>query len=452
MSLREAYEKAKQHKLQILITIVFVVGLVLIAICLYLVFIYPENQVSQLGITNVTEKANLVNQTRTTSISFIALFAQIFGGVAVGVGIYFAWGNLKVAQATLESNQKDAEKKLEVAQEGQITERFTRAVDQLGNEKLEIRLGGIYALERISNESEKDYWPIMEILTAYIRKNSNAENVATKKVIHLDMDIQANESIKSEVIEVRKISLDIQAILTVLGKRQHSVNYGDSNHLNLRATCLQGADLVKAHLEGADLIMAHFEGADLNDAHLEGAYLNEACLRGAMNLHKAHFEGAILMNVNLAGAHLSNLENAIFIKANLKGASLFMAHLERAILTEANLEGAHLYEAHLEGANLDKANLKKANLRKANLEGAVLIEAYLEEADLDKTNLEGVVFIKANLKGAKFLTIDQLSKVKTLYDAKIDEELLIPLKEKFPELFEKPDSIIVAKSGYTIFF
>ncbi len=282
----------------------------------------------------------------------------------------------------------------------------------------------------------------MEILTAYVRKNSKAENVATKKVIHLDMDIQANESIKSEVTEVRKISLDIQAILTVLGKRQHSVNYGDSNHLNLRSTCLQGADLVKAHLEGADLIMANFEGADLNDAHLEGAYLNDARLKGAMNLRKAHFEGAILMNVNLTGAHLSNLENAIFIKANLKGASLFMAHLERAILTEA----------HLEGANFEKANLKKANLRKANLEGAILIEAHLEEADLDKTNLEGVVFIKANLKGAKFLTIDQLSKVKTLYDAKIDEELLIPLKEKFPELFEKPDSIIIAKSGYTIFF
>ncbi len=147
MSLREAYEKARQHKLRILITIFFVAGLVLIAICLYLVFIYPENQVSQLGITNVTEKANLVNQIRKTSISFIAIFAQIFGGFAVGVGIYFAWENLKIAQATLESNQKNAEKKLEVAQEGQITERLTRAVDQLGNEKLEIRLGGYMPLK-----------------------------------------------------------------------------------------------------------------------------------------------------------------------------------------------------------------------------------------------------------------------------------------------------------------
>jgi hypothetical protein len=31
--------------------------------------------------------------------------------------------------------------------------------------------------------------------------------------------------------------------------------------------------------------------------------------------------------------------------------------------------------------------------------------------------------------------------VKTLYDAKLEEELLIPLEEKYPALFEKPDWI-----------
>ena len=79
-------------------------------------------------------------------------------------------------------------KNLKIAQEGQITERFTRAVDQLGaidqlgNPAIEIRLGGIYALERIANESEKDYWPIMEILTAYVRKNSPVEHKLKRKL------------------------------------------------------------------------------------------------------------------------------------------------------------------------------------------------------------------------------------------------------------------------------
>ena len=70
------------------------------------------------------------------------------------------------------------EKNVQVAHERQITERFTRAIEQLrqrheyGKKILEIRLGGIYALERIAKDSKKDHWTIMEILTAYVRENS----------------------------------------------------------------------------------------------------------------------------------------------------------------------------------------------------------------------------------------------------------------------------------------
>jgi hypothetical protein len=55
---------------------------------------------------------------------------------------------------------------VEVTQEQQITERFTRAIDQLGNDKLSVKLGGIYALERIAKDSPKDHWQVMEVLTA----------------------------------------------------------------------------------------------------------------------------------------------------------------------------------------------------------------------------------------------------------------------------------------------
>jgi uncharacterized protein YjbI with pentapeptide repeats len=63
-----------------------------------------------------------------------------------------------------------------------------------------------------------------------------------------------------------------------------------------------------------------------------------------------------------------------------------------------------------------KVNLEGSNFRWANLEGA---------------KLEGTKFREAH-----YLTFEQLSKVKTLHDAKLDEELLIKLKEKFPFLFK----------------
>jgi hypothetical protein len=84
----------------------------------------------------------------------------------------FTWRNLR---QTRESTQRT----LELTEQNQITERFTRAIDQLGetddngNPRLEIRLGGIYALERIDKESpERAYHStVMEVLTAYVREN-----------------------------------------------------------------------------------------------------------------------------------------------------------------------------------------------------------------------------------------------------------------------------------------
>ena len=128
------------------------------------------------------------------------------------------------------------------------------------------------------------------------------------------------------------------------------------------------------------------------------------------------FEGANLDGADFEGA---DLEGADFKKANLEEADL-----EEADLKGANLEGTDLIGANLAGADLKVVNLKRANLRSANL----------KEADLKGADFEG-----ANLKGALNLTIEQLSEAKTLYNAKLDDELLIPLKEKYPALFEKPE-------------
>lgn len=128
------------------------------------------------------------------------------------------------------------------------------------------------------------------------------------------------------------------------------------------------------------------------------------------------FEGANLDGANFEGA---NLEGSDFKKANLEEADL-----EGTDLVGANLEGSDLMGANFAGADLEKANLKRANLRSANL----------KEADLKGADFEG-----ANLKEALGLSIEQLSEAKTLYNAKLDDELLIPLKEKYPALFEKPE-------------
>jgi hypothetical protein len=63
---------------------------------------------------------------------------QGLGGAALLVGAYVTY------------------RQLQTSREGQITERFTRAIDQLGSEHLDVRLGGLYALERIARDSPAD--------------------------------------------------------------------------------------------------------------------------------------------------------------------------------------------------------------------------------------------------------------------------------------------------------
>lgn len=94
----------------------------------------------------------------------------------------------------------------------------------------------------------------------------------------------------------------------------------------------------------------------------------------------------------------------------------------------------HLKGANLIGAKLQGAECHKANLIKTSHEGADLHKANFLKADLQKANPK-----RANLTGIHHLSIEQLSKVKTLYEAKLDEEIPRLLKENYPALFQESE-------------
>lgn len=306
----------------------------------------------------------------------------------------------------------DKENQASVTQESQIYEHFNRAVDQLGNERLEIRLGGIYALERIADGSEKDYWPIMKILAAYIREKSPVKRGNTE-----NKDSEEQEKDK-------ELPTDIQVILEVICKREHTFN----EKLDLRNVNIRKARLFKAHIECADLSGADIWGADLAEAHLKSAQLYKTHLEDA-TLVAAHLENTDMVEAHLERAYLqgSDLKDATLMNAHLED-----AHLENAVLIRAFLEETHFDRAHLEGTHFEYAHLKGAYLIDAHLKGT-----HFEIADLEGAHFEGADLRGASIKGVKNLTVDQLFNVKTLYNAELDDELLISLKEKRPDLFEK---------------
>lgn len=142
------------------------------------------------------------------------------------------------------------------------------------------------------------------------------------------------------------------------------------------------------------------------------------------NFSKIDLSLCHLKNVRLKEA---NLEGAGLVGAELQYTDLEKANLRKADLQSANLQNAVLVEADLKGAILWKTNLRAANLEKANLSGA-----NLKEADLSEAWLEG-----ANLSGAKGLTAEQLSSVKTLFNAKLDNKILEKVKQDSEYLLYK---------------
>ncbi len=262
-------------------------------------------------------------------------------GLLVGAGLLLVilalvWRQIAASQLTVAATQK----LIQAVHDGQCTERFNRAVEQLASDRLEVRIGAIYAMERIARESETDHWPIVEVLCAYVRERA---------AWHDDRERAAHPA------------TDIQAVLTVLGRRVRA-HEREGQHLDLRRTDLRGADLSDVHLEGAHLIEAHLE-----DAGMQGARLDRADLR------EAHLSGADLVEANLRKADLreAHLESAYLVEAHLEGADLGGAHLEGAYLGGAFLEGADLGGVHLDGAYIYKAHLNGASLQGARVLTAI---------------------------------------------------------------------------------
>lgn len=293
------------------------IGLAALGAVVFVLFIFVLPGVLANGTFETdAERLKAENDVRATLLQGLA-------GAFLLVGLYFT-------ARTLQLNR-----------EGQITERFTRAIDQLGSATLDVRLGGVYALERIANDSENDRETIFAVLAAFIREHARRQ---------LDDSPDGEEG--TPPAGERRPPEDVQTTATVLGRRSWRER---DRELDLSRTDLRGVNLEHANLEGAT-----FEGANLGGANL-----------GFARLAKARFRQAQLQHSHLFGANLAH--------ATLPGADLARANLQRA-----NLEGADFPDANLADAWLPDANLSTADLATANLAGAhgIDLRLYLDNLPL----------------------------------------------------------------------
>ncbi|MEX0173104.1 pentapeptide repeat-containing protein [Streptomyces sp. LMG1-1-1.1] len=359
----------------------------------------------------------------------------VLPGLAALVALLFTWREVRVAE------------------QGQLTTRFNDAITNLGSPSLDVRFGGIYALERIMQDSPRDQPRIVLVLSAYVRRHASVPTTGFVKE-------PAAPPPGQETPAAHRPPTDVAAVVDVLARRSPGHDKDtqvDWNRADLRGLFLstwnfrdaarvpeggalpdERAPFGYVNLEGADLRHATLSGVDLRsafvgEANLSGAQLLRSDLRDA-DLTFADLSGANVVDTNLTGADLSgailrgtflsrpdtavplnpnDLSRALLWDADLTGADLTGANLTEAVLVDADLTDASLATARLRGAKFSTLDTslqaritsgtvtESANLTDADLTGADLSGADLRRANLTGANLNGANLTDADLRGAR---------------------------------------------------
>ncbi|MFF0458650.1 pentapeptide repeat-containing protein [Nocardia africana] len=214
------------------------------------------------------------------------------GGIVAG--LYF---NLNTARAN--------DKQYDISQQKEVTDRYAKAVEELGTANSEIQVGGIYLLERLATDSPKDRQTIYNVLANFVRSQApNSDSCKYRPDAHP--------------------SIAVQEALTVIGRRTK----GGSEKIDLSDSCLAGARLRAANLGNLTIERSNLEGVDLSGAEFSNAQLDRVSFVQAQ-MGYASFDMVTVRDSDFTKAIMNDTKMRIF--------SALATSFCGALLADANL-------------------------------------------------------------------------------------------------------------------
>ena len=269
-----------------------------------------------------------------------------------------------------------AKSQAETAQQGLRNDRYQKAAEMLGNKVLPVRLGGIYALQRLSSEyPEEHHIQIMKLLCAFACDPTKDEGYEEKLAKH--------NSDNSKLPRPRK---DVQAVMDFIASRdktQLGLEKSQDFTLDLMGADLSHVQIIDADLHGAMLNGAKLFHANIVSVNLSGAYLTSTIMKKA-TLNAVEFDGASGWGIDLSGATVFQNKKPLF-------------HLD-----DAKLIGAQLYEVDLSGKLIQHSNLKCVQIYDSDLSNTHFLDSNLSGARIVRTDMSGATLHRTDLSGTHF--------------------------------------------------
>ncbi|WP_410607643.1 pentapeptide repeat-containing protein [Amycolatopsis sp. lyj-109] len=211
-------------------------------------------------------------------------------GIGAGAGGVFALWLATRRQRTLELQLAETTRVASVTErdleERRVTELYTKAVEQLGSEKAPVRLGGLYALERLGQDNPKQRQTIVNVLCAYLRMPFEGPEHGIRGA---DAVQRAGDAIGYDAAELQ-VRLAAQELLKTHLAADHPAFWPGMS------IDLQRATLVDFRLSGCAVVVADFSHAK---------FIGSVHIRGTTFAQKAGFYGSTFTS-------LANFDRSVF--------------------------------------------------------------------------------------------------------------------------------------------
>ena len=292
---------------------------------------------------------------------------NLFLAIAALIALPLAIWRSSVAERQAEATQKQSE----TAQIGLLNEHYQKGAEMLGSSTLAVRLGGIYALQRLAQEHDEYHMPIIRLFCAFV---CNPPKPKDEKPATTNGAGEGSTRPPPDVVAI------MEAITTRKVERV-AIEQGDGYRLDFRNANLGGLDLLR--IDKVDLSWSRLTGANLSHIQLP----RETNFSWVREAYGTKISNGRLNRVNFESCNFSetDLSNSLLIGANLQCADLREANLSNATLANADLSGATFRDAILSGAKFSLDDHPPAR-------GLTQDQLDVACADMDNPpNLDGVI-------------------------------------------------------------